>query len=351
MNLGEILDVEVIRRLRRLFFEYTGMVSSLYFPDSKLGQIDCIPRDAQCEFCKIMHRCPRGAEQCALSDQQAAESIQKTMKPIVFTCYAGLTGIAAPVFYEGECQGAVLAGSVLTHVPTAASFMKVRRALKGIDVDLDELEKAYYKVPVVSHRFIRLAVEQLSLIVNYIIDREQIIGLQQRLYEKQEEISNAIMTHADTEKGLKDQLAEVDKLRKQLSVVTNPDSIAVVSDDKGARRKRIAETILSFVDQYYTAGITLNDVADKVGLSPNYVSTLFHDECGLTLMDYIVAKRIEKARELLQELSMNVGEVRTRVGYSNISHFNRTFKKIVGVTPGEYRNRIVLQRKDAQTDE
>ncbi|MHB9035712.1 MAG: PocR ligand-binding domain-containing protein [Armatimonadota bacterium] len=346
MNLGEILDVEAIRKFRRLFYEYSGMISSLYFPNSKIGQMECIPVDGKCEFCRIIRRSAKGLEECRLADQRAAETIQTGMKPIVFACHAGLTGIAAPILFEGECQGAVLAGDVLTHPPTASSFSRTRKALRGLDIDFEELEAAYYRIPVVSHRSIRLAVETLSLIVNYIIDREQIISLQQRLYEKQEEISLAIIAQEDSEKGLHDKLDEIDTLRKQLAMATSASNVVVLSEDSGARRKRIAEEMLSFVDQYYTAGITLNDVAEHVGLSPNYVSTLFHKECGFTLMEYLVIKRISKARDLLQELGLNVSEVRSRVGYRNMSHFNRMFKKLVGVAPGEYRNRVLLQRRD-----
>jgi len=351
MSLGEILDVEAIRKFRRLFYEYTGMVSAFYFTNSKRGAVDCVPRDARCEFCRVVQRSPKALEQCMLSDQRAAEAIQNGMKPIVYTCYAGLTGIAAPVFFEGECQGAILAGDVLTHEPTASSFSKTRKALKGFDVDLEKLEEAYYRIPVVSHRSIRLAVEMLSLIVNYVVDSEQIIGLQQRLYEKQEEISRTVIDRDDSQKGMQDTLNEIERLRKQLAVATNSDSMVVLSDDADARRKRIADEMLSFVDQYYGAGISLNDVAEHVGLSPNYVSTLFRQQCGITLMDYLVVKRINQARELLQELGLNVSEVRTRVGYKNMSHFNRMFKKLVGVTPGEYRNRVKLARKETGSGE
>lgn len=349
MNLGEILDVEAIRKFRRLFYEYTGMISQFYFPNSKMGAVDCVPRDAKCDFCRLVQRSSKGQAECQLSDQRAAEAIQQAMKPMMFTCYAGLTGIAAPVFFEGECQGAVLAGDVLTHEPTASSFSKTCKALKGFDVDFEKLEEAYYRIPVVSHRSIRLAVEMLSLIVNYIVDSEQIIGLQQRLYEKQEEVSRTVMARDDTEKGMQDTLNEIDRLRRQLATATNSDSTVVLGDDAGARRRRIADEMLSFVDQYYGAGIALNDVAEHVSLSPNYVSTLFRQECGITLMDYLVAKRINQARELLQELGLNVSEVRARVGYKNMSHFNRMFKKLVGVTPGDYRNRVMLQRRDAES--
>jgi len=191
----------------------------------------------------------------------------------------------------------------------------------------------------------------LSLIVNHIVDSEQIIGLQQRLNDKQEEVSRIIMARDDSEKGMQDKLDEIERLRKQLAIATNSDSTAILGYDEGARHKRIANEMISFVDQYYGAGISLNDVAEHVGLSPNYVSTLFRQQCGMTLMDYLVAKRINQARELLQELGLNVSEVRSRVGYKNMSHFNRMFKKLVGVTPGSYRNRVILQRREAESSE
>jgi len=347
MSLGEILDVEAIRKFRRLFYEYTGMISLFYFTNSKMGAVDCVPRDAKCEFCGIIQRSPKARKECLLADQRAAEAVQTSVKPFVFTCYAGLTSIAVPVFFEGECQGAMLAGDVLTHEPTASSFSKTCKALKGFDVDLETLKEAYYRIPVLSYRSLRLAAEMLLLIVNYIVDREQIIVLQQRLCEKQEEVSRTVTVRDHCQKDVQDTLKEIERLRKQLAVATSSDRTIVLSDDAGTRRRRIADEIVSFVDEYYRAGISLNDVAEHVGLSPNYVSTLFRQECGITLTDYLVVKRINQAKELLQELSLNVSEVRSRVGYRNMSHFNRMFKKLVGMTPGEYRNKVMLARDDA----
>jgi len=342
VNLSEILDIKAITQFRRLFYEYTRMVTSFSFPEPSRGEVNFFPSNARPMFCRIIQRSPGGFEACQRSHRSVADTLLKKGKPVVYACHAGITGIAAPVFFEGECQVALLAENILTHHQTKSRFHAIRRKLKEFDINFEELEKAYFELPVVSQRDIRLAIETLSLIVNYIVDREQIIALQENLCQKQEEITNSVMVREQIEDSLQEKVNEIKELRKVLLVGRNPDGVALVSDDPSARQKRVVKSMCAFIDQYYATGISLSDVAEHVGLSPSYATTLFRQECGITFMDYLVIKRINRACELFRDSDMNVSEIGMRVGYHNMSHFNRIFKRIVGMSPGEYRNRIAF---------
>ena len=70
----------------------------------------------------------------------------------------------------------------------------------------------------------------------------------------------------------------------------------------------------------------------------SYFSRLFHEKCGCTFPDYLVALRIERARELLLEReNLSIQEICELVGYSNASYFTTSFKKKYGMTPGQFR--------------
>jgi two-component system response regulator YesN len=101
-------------------------------------------------------------------------------------------------------------------------------------------------------------------------------------------------------------------------------------------RKTIQEA-KEYIYANYNKKINLNDVANRVYLSPAYFGILFKKETGLAFTDFIAGLRIEKAKELLQKLDYSVAMVSGEVGYKDTRYFNKLFKKIVGVTASEYK--------------
>lgn len=84
---------------------------------------------------------------------------------------------------------------------------------------------------------------------------------------------------------------------------------------------------------------TREKAAASVYLNPAYLSRLFKRETGQTLIDYMTAARIDRAKLLLAETNMRVVDICEAVGYDNYSHFGQAFKKKVGLSPQEYRRR------------
>ena len=101
--------------------------------------------------------------------------------------------------------------------------------------------------------------------------------------------------------------------------------------------KRIVIMAKAYIEENSAGPISLESVAQHVHLSPTYFGVLFKKETSVNFTDYLVSIRIEKAKELLKGFENNVSEIAQMVGYSNVKHFSRKFKSIVGVTPHEYR--------------
>ncbi|MNL81897.1 HTH-type transcriptional regulator YesS [compost metagenome] len=75
-------------------------------------------------------------------------------------------------------------------------------------------------------------------------------------------------------------------------------------------------------------------------LSPSYVSKLFRQQTGLTMTDYLIAVRMEKAKQFLTDYpQLKNYEVSSMLGYSDPVYFNKLFKKTVGLTPKEYKEK------------
>ena len=95
-----------------------------------------------------------------------------------------------------------------------------------------------------------------------------------------------------------------------------------------------------FMKDHYTEQITLNDIAAYTSYNPSYLSTIFKRHEGVPPLDYLTSIRIRQARLLLACNDFSIGDVALMVGFQSISYFNRTFKKLVGQTPGEYKASI-----------
>ena len=93
-----------------------------------------------------------------------------------------------------------------------------------------------------------------------------------------------------------------------------------------------------YIDGHFTEDITLEEIAEKSGITPNYFTKLFHDCFHVKLWDYITAKRIDQAKRLLSgEEDMTVLEIATACGFHNTANFNRAFLKFTGISPRAYR--------------
>ena len=98
------------------------------------------------------------------------------------------------------------------------------------------------------------------------------------------------------------------------------------------------QTAVNYINEYYSKELTLNEIANVVNLNPAYFSSLFNNVVNVTFSNYLMCLRIYKAKILLKETNDKIYQIAEEVGYKNSYYFNRIFKKIVGITPLEYRN-------------
>ncbi|QHW33998.1 helix-turn-helix domain-containing protein [Paenibacillus rhizovicinus] len=105
--------------------------------------------------------------------------------------------------------------------------------------------------------------------------------------------------------------------------------------------KEAADPIVDFVVQYlerhYAQDITLDIVADKLGISSGYLSTYFKEKTQKNFIDYVNEVRVANAKTLLRESGARIQEIAAGVGYQNMNSFNRMFKKFTSMTPSEFR--------------
>ncbi len=117
------------------------------------------------------------------------------------------------------------------------------------------------------------------------------------------------------------------------------DAALQIRDDESQKQNSsIIENALKFIDQNFSdESISLNVVAKAINISANYLSAVFSQKMGISFVEYLTQKRMEKAKHLLRNTGKRSGEIAYEVGYKDPRYFSFVFKKTQGCTPRDYR--------------
>lgn len=103
--------------------------------------------------------------------------------------------------------------------------------------------------------------------------------------------------------------------------------------------ERYLEDAIHYIREHYAEDLTGKSVAATLGISESYLGKLFRQQMGYTFLEYLTMHRIYVALDLLSQTDLKTYHIAEKVGYKDARHFSDTFKKLVGVTPTQYRNR------------
>ena len=108
-------------------------------------------------------------------------------------------------------------------------------------------------------------------------------------------------------------------------------------DEMEFSRNEIIDKALKIINSEYTLGLNLEELAEKLHLSKNYLCSLFKEETGYTFCQYLNTLKTNKAKKLLLEDKKTLEYISYECGFSSQPHFTMTFKKYTGKTPREYK--------------
>lgn len=99
----------------------------------------------------------------------------------------------------------------------------------------------------------------------------------------------------------------------------------------------VSKAIVRYLEENYKNNFDLQAVADAVGYNKNYLCSIFKKDSGITVGDCLYLIRVRKAAEFISYSDMELAQVAENTGFSNVSHFNRVFRQITDIPPGQYR--------------
>lgn len=150
-------------------------------------------------------------------------------------------------------------------------------------------------------------------------------------------ILNEIYGIAESEEYVKDMLLN-EKLNTLLTLLMkeswNPDS----SRHTSAKKKDLL-AIKEYLDTHYASKITLDELSERYYINKFYLTRIFKEQFGVSLGNYLLRLRITKAKQLLRFSDASLEEISASCGMGDAAYFSRMFKKVEGITPGEFRKR------------
>lgn len=243
------------------------------------------------------------------------------------------------LMHGGNCR--FLVGNQLYHLQPGSLLMldgmTVHRAYVYGDEDAYERSVVHFEASWISPLLQELGAE--SLLEMFTENRNGLI----RSFSKRDEaliehmMIQLIQLSEDT-----NTLAEAQRkiILAQLLIHITQSTKKVIPKEQTIRDEKTenAEKISSFLFQNYKQHVTIDDVAEAVNLSKSYMSHLFKEVTGFTIMNYLMNYRLSQARnQLIREPDKLIKEVSQENGFESEAHFSRFFKQNIGLSPSRYR--------------
>jgi AraC-like DNA-binding protein/ligand-binding sensor protein len=284
-SLSAISDSQMYRDYERAFTEGTGLPLRLHSPDST--RVIHYGRKHESPFCALMAGTNQTCAACYAVQCRLEKEAQ--LEPKTLKCFAGLCETAVPVRVGEKLIAFLQTGQIMLHQPDQAQFNEVAQTLIGwgAQVDLKQVEEAFFHTRVLGAQQYESLIRLLTIFAGHLSS-----------------CANSLMLAQDG---------------------AQPPAILQARD---------------FIQLHAQEDLSLATVARTVNMSASYFSEKFKLATGISFVEYVGRTRIEKSRNLLQNSNLRISEIAFDVGFQSLSQFNRTFKKLTGQSPSEFRKAL-----------
>lgn len=291
LSAGEKLsNSRLFKDYQKAFHEATGL--QLAIRPAKAYKNALKDSDGENPFCSLMGQANEGCANC-LKVQRSLEE-KAGLEPKSLHCFAGLCDSAVPIRVGDELIAFLQTGQILLHQPNQEEFSRTTKKILswGSDINLKALEEAYFQTKVFDPDQYNAMLRLLSTFAEHLAT-----------------ISNSIEPNA-----------------AEQSTTPNASDPPLVGNVK------------RYIQDRFQDKISLDEAARAVNASTRHFCKVFKEATGMTFTDYLSRVRVEKAKNLLQNPHLRVSEIAFETGFDSISQFNRSFKRITGLAPTQFRS-------------
>lgn len=318
----------LLKRLCDLAARLAGIELLIVFPNAT-GWGEVSPRRGVSppDFCRLVHQSAEGAKQCRMCHILMTVAACNRKTTTRQTCHAGATvlTIAAPS-RAGESV-AILSSCTFADDESAESWSTVRARGQKLGIDVKAMRQVYDSMP-------RLGEEQVAAASEIFAAAADAIHVLMAKLEVQEELTK--LRRGQTG------MPVLDAVEKALRAHTHGEKESLepadqVGDHPGA--PAVIRVVTELIRKKPNMSFSVGQIAAAARMSPNHFSSLFRKHQGVSFSEFLTERRIELAKEVLCDLTLNVTEAARRVGYDDPGYFARRFKQVTGMTPRQWRTK------------
>lgn len=132
--------------------------------------------------------------------------------------------------------------------------------------------------------------------------------------------------------------------RQMLNLLTNQISIILSRNyyqEKSDEKLETLSDAIRYIDLNFMKNISIKEIAHSIGYSYDYFRHLFKQYMGITAKEYVLRKKLDYAKKLLEQTDYKKQEIAAMCGFSSLSHFNQVFKNMFSMLPCDYKERII----------
>lgn len=200
----------------------------------------------------------------------------------------------------------------------------------ALAIDHDQIKQT---VELLNHRYPRL---ERDLAWQLQIDNVHI----RNTSEMSQTISRLIHICTDQTAG-KDIIADLALRELVVRIIQSQNLIALSEQSSKVSVSERFAAIVQFIQQHLSEKITIDHLCRMACMSRANFFRYFKQEFGITPVDFINYERVKRAKQIMSEQPASIRDVSLTAGFSDTNYFIRTFRKVEGITPGEYRNKVL----------
>ena len=322
---GSCFKHPLLQKLSDLATKLAGISFLIVFP--KDGGWDWAQPSRRMElpkFCSMIQSTKEGAKHCKMCHvlmTVAACSEGLTEQH----CHAHASILVAPICEE-DTEGLAAIGTCTYSQGNEAKIWRgVRDRAKKLGIDVHELKQAYDELPhlrqeklEIAQAIMAIAGEAVKEIRTHCVVEDELKSLQ------------------GSPKNEEDIVAVVEKELKKPASTPRARKVCA-SGRKENKGTALIKIVSDMISRKPNLPFSVEEIATAARITPNHFSTLFRLCTGQKFTDFLTSKRVELAKELLNDLTLNIGEIALSVGYRDAGYFTRRFKQKTGMTPREWR--------------
>src|SRR5438874_3075402 len=246
-------------------------------------------------FAAILARFNQARAACLRAQTDVSKELASTTRTA--TWFAGLSESAVPVYVGDHILGFLETGEVMLKNPTKKHFASITRQLRawGYKTNWKQLERAYFRSCVLSPVRYRAMLRLLSIFAQH------------------------------------------------LSILSN-ELVLRREKDESANMARARQ----FIEKHQAEPLSLGRVAQAANISRHYFCKMFKRATGMNFIDYLARVRVEKSKTLLLNPHSRISEAAFASGFQSMTNFNRSFRRIVGRSPTQFRESLPKLRRSGR---